>query len=185
MSEPKADDFLTIAEDGAKLPEECSGQPKLLRYWSRQWAAAKKKVTEAENKVKVVRAEVRTSIRANPAAYGMEKVTIDTVDDALEMDVEYQAAKQAVATAQYDADLLESNVLALKSRDYQLSNMNELLKLGQIPGPRVSPDVQQAYRESVNNRVNEALNRQDSKGERPKVTDARDSKRATKDPKNK
>lgn len=144
MSAPQPDDaFLNIDPDN--LDVNCFGQPKLVRYWTRQLALAAKKASEAKNNVKLVWSELRQRIRESPAAFSLEKVTVDTVDDAAIQAPEYQTALKAQVDADYQEAIIKANVEALKSRDYQLTNSGELLKLGYFAAPRVDPSTRARY----------------------------------------
>lgn len=142
-AQPQSDDFLSIDPDNLDLV--CMQQPKLMRYWCRQLALARKKTAEAKNRLKLVTAEVRSAIRAEPSAFGVEKVTADSVDDALAMNSAYKLAQQGLIDAEMNEGLLEANVKALSSRDYQLTNCGELLKLGYWSAPRIDPNTRERY----------------------------------------
>lgn len=162
MAQVDPEAFLTIEPDGSKLPEECSGQPKLIRYWLRQLALATRKAVEAKNQVKLVIAEIRTEIRANPGSFGLEKTTVDTVEDAMLMTDRYQQTLQSQVQAEYEQGLIEANVEALRSRDYQLTNLNKQVEMGMLSGPRgVSGDMRQQYAARIQEEAAQAA--QDSK----------------------
>jgi hypothetical protein len=161
-------DFLKIDSDNLDL--DCMEQPRLMRYWCRQLAAAIKKVKDLENESKVLRAEIRTSLREQGARLE-KKLTVDAVDDLLFLNPRYQDILRRINEATEQQDLLDANVKGLQSRDYQLSNLNELLKLGYFNAPRVDPQTRdrylkakRSYGENTNYEASKALQEsQDSK----------------------
>src|SRR6185369_14885155 len=111
------DDFLAI--DPENLDLACMGQPKLMRYWCRQLAVARKKTADAKKELKLAMAEVRSEVRSDPEKFGVIKVNEDSVADAMALDARWQQAQTVLNQAEYDEGVIEANVKALQSRDYQ------------------------------------------------------------------
>ena len=154
-----------LSIDPDNLDVNCFDQPKLVRQWARQLALAEKKAKDAENRRKLVWAELRQRVRESPGAFNLQKVTADTVDDAAVSSPEYQEALQAETNAEYEKGLIKANVDALKSRDYQLTNAGELLKLGYFAAPRVDSQTRDRYMKAKQTVLSDEINKaaQDSK----------------------
>ncbi len=141
--------------DPNNLDKDCCRLPKLTRQWGIELAMARRKTAEAKNKVKLVRAETRQAIRADPASFGIEKITVDAVDDALELYVTYQDAQRDLILMQEAEDVLDANIRAIRELSESLSNMTKLH--GQMYWSRTGgadPEVRQQYKKMQAQQLN-------------------------------
>jgi hypothetical protein len=151
--------------DPDNLDMDCMEQPQMVRYWNRALATAKKNAAAAKDNLKLAFAQMRTRIRESPGSFRLEKVTVDTVDDAAIQTPEYIDAAKRLVDADYNEALIKAEVEALKSQDYQLTNLGELLKLSYWNAPRIDPATRDRYLRAKQHQLNDEAARlaQDSK----------------------
>lgn len=144
---PEAD----LRIDHNRLDDECMDQPRRMRIWARIYADAKKATRDAKDAREVIRATIRSEIRANPQVYGFtaKAPNVDAVDDITTLDPRFQAAQKRYSQCQYEEEAYEGYVLALKSRDYNISNLTKLHGQGYfIAGSQAAtPQAREAYKQ--------------------------------------
>lgn len=147
MSVSTGDDFLSVDLDNLDL--DCQEHAKLVRTWGRALAAASAKAKEARNKARVVQADLRALVRANPQNYGIEPgsrgLTVDQVDDFVESSREYQQAKREVLLAEQQEDLIKTNTVALRERGERIADLVKLHGQMYWAAPRSDPVTRERY----------------------------------------
>lgn len=118
------EDFLRI--DPLRLDEQLQEQPVLMWHWSEQRAQAAHALADARRELELFEACERRSIRDRPSLYGIEKTTVDAVQDALTVQPGYQQAVEALNKAKALYDSLSAVVSAIVDRKHGLQASVEL-----------------------------------------------------------
>lgn len=153
----KAGEEALLGIDPNNLDVNCQNNPRQVRYWGRLYAKAKRAAQDAGNAVKLVKAEVRSAIRADPASYGIDKVTVDAIDDAMTVDGRYRDALDVQVQADYEEAMLKAEVDGLKDRGERLGDMVKLH--GQLyfaRSPTTREGVQEFNKAKGEGRMNDA-----------------------------
>ncbi len=132
MKEPEFD----LQIDEHELDQEWVAQPSLYFRYAAKLADARRDWEEAKASLDVTKAELDDSIRRNPAAYEVAKVTERTVEAATVCQQEYQAARQSVIDAHHVVGVMEAAVGALDSRKKALEKLVELHLANYFSRPR-------------------------------------------------
>lgn len=146
MARNEEDDFDPSIDEHA-LDKEWVGQPRMYYKWATHKAAAARDVTEAENRIKSVRAEVFREVSDNPTAYGVAKPTVDGIKAAVEEDPRVLRAEREYVDAKYELDMMAAAVGALDHRKRALENLVELHTAGYYAEPLAKPASREAMEE--------------------------------------
>jgi hypothetical protein len=121
--EPKDSDFQI---DRFRLDDEWVRQPDLYRRYAEALADARRDHEEAKNVLAVVRAEVESEIRKDPADYFIDKVTEGSIKSTVETVEKVVDAEAVVVNARHAVGVLEAAVGALDHRKRALSDLVSL-----------------------------------------------------------
>jgi len=108
--------------DKFALDEEWLNQPPFFHEYAEQLANAKRETEEAKNELELTKAELDLSIRKNPDAYDIPKITEKVVENVVIVQREVQEAQQKVIQAKHKEDLLGAAVRTLEQRKTALEN---------------------------------------------------------------
>lgn len=99
-------------------------------------AEAKKRKEEAEDKLKVVRAECAKDVREHPHKYNLSKPTVDAVDCEVELHPAYREAAKALIQAKYEYEVYAADVSAMDHRKRALEKLVDLLLADYFSAPK-------------------------------------------------
>lgn len=117
-------DFYEI--DICALDDEWLRQPKMYHKWAKKKAEAKKALDQAKAALDVAKARVARDVRKHPDKHGVERVTNDSVTEAVTISDRVQKATDDVAEAGYQYDIMAAAVSTLEHRKRALSELVEL-----------------------------------------------------------
>lgn len=125
-------------------------------------AEAKRKVDMLKEGVEVKAAELGLKIRANPAQFGLDKVTEASVQAVILLDKEYANHLGLLHDAQYEYDVLTAAVRALDQKKSALENLVRLQGQNYFAGPSVPREigkewVKECERNGARDRVKAAM----------------------------
>jgi len=132
---PPDGDFLKI--DELRLDKEWIEQAEIYYRHATGAAKAQHARDEAKSNLDVVRAELSSEIRANPAQYGLEKVTEGTVEAAVLTSPKYAEAVKRVNESNYRLNIRQAAVSALEHRKRALTMLVELHNSNYFADPKV------------------------------------------------
>jgi hypothetical protein len=89
----------------------------------------------------VVSAKLDQQIRANPAKFGIEKITEGAIRAAISLDLTYATANESLQDAQYELEIMGAAVRALDQKKSALENLVRLQGQNYFAGPSVPRDV--------------------------------------------
>jgi hypothetical protein len=137
----KFDDF-----DPERLEWEHRRQPKLARYWGEKKAEARRACTRAENRLRVIDAELKLAIMQTPSEFGLEKTpTVEVLKALVQTDQRYRAAQRKLTEAEYAQDMMGVACNTVEHRKRTLEGELELFLRdyhAEDVGPR-SPEAAQ------------------------------------------
>jgi hypothetical protein len=136
-----------FSPDKHALDKEWVNQPRLLHDSALELADAREEYERAKARFKVVTAELKMDIRANPAKYGVSKVTVDAVEDIAVSHKEWWRANEAVIKAKHLVDVLEADVQALEHRKKALESLVVLQGRDYYASPRAPENVRERLQE--------------------------------------
>ncbi len=126
---------LNINEDA--LDVEWLEQPRLFLKYSQLLADARRTQDQLKERDEVLRAEIATGVRANPTEYGIDKVTVDAVNNAVAQDSRVNQSAQALREAAYEVDMFKAAVSAFEHRKAALENLVRLAGQNYFATPAV------------------------------------------------
>lgn len=137
-------DYLTdIQIDDTALDCEWLEQASLSMRYGKHYAFCRKRLTEADEKVKVVRAELIARANSDPTKYcNKDKPNAADLEAYYRMHPKHKAAKEEWIKAQYELDIAEiaKNEISF-TRKGALENLVKLYLGGYFAGPKVPRDL--------------------------------------------
>ena len=112
--------------DTNRLDEEWMSHSALYQDYASQLADAQYAMDMAKTEKDTVEAELDAAIRADPSAYGLEKVTEEGVKKTIQLQSELQIAVQSLHSTTRTVRLLQATVRALDHRKSALENLVRL-----------------------------------------------------------
>ena len=134
---------MDVQIDETALDVEWLEQSSLAMRYGTHYAFCKKKVIEADEKIKVVRAELIKRANSNPTKYcGKDKPNAADIEAYYRMHPKHIAAKNEWIKAQFDLDIAEiaKNEISF-TRKNALENLVKLYLGGYFAGPKVPRDL--------------------------------------------
>jgi hypothetical protein len=156
-----------IQIDETALDVEWLEQASLAMRYGRHYALCRKRLTEADEKVKVVRAELIKRANSNPTKYcKKDKPNAADIEAYYRMHPDHIEAKEEWVQAQYELDIAEiaKNEISF-TRKVALENLVKLYLGGYFAGPKVPRDL-----------LKEAKSRRDEKAEQKRIDSGISSK---------
>jgi len=156
---------VTIDEDA--LDVEWLRQAMLMGRYGRLAVEARRVMDLTKERLDVVRAELDRDIRANPAKYGIEKVTEGVVQNTIilaekvrtdeekkeiAMIQPYQDAVRAFIDAKYESEMAQAAVRAVDQKKSALENLVRLHGQQYFAGPSVPRDLSREWERSEQQR---------------------------------
>lgn len=118
-----------------RLDWECQRQPVLYSKYSYALAEAKLELDQANAELELIKAELSTTIRSDPADYGLEKVTESALSTVLVLEEEYQEALTKTIEAKHVKEVLFGAVMSLDNKKKSLQGLIELHNSGYFSEP--------------------------------------------------
>jgi len=132
-----------VSIDPFHLDAEVLGYPRLVSQYAGLAAEANRDAKQASERVKTLRSELVKEAWADPTVLGKGvKPTVQTVEAYYRNDEDYQAAKEEFIEAEYEADIINGVVDAIRSKRYMLDGSLRLISLEFFSSPKVPHDLQ-------------------------------------------
>lgn len=112
--------------DQLRLDRDWLNQAKLVYEYGCQLADARDLYERRKRKRDVLTAELDLAIRKNPAKYGLEKTTENSIASTILLDIGLQQAENRVLSAKHNMDLLQALMHALEDRKKALEHLVSL-----------------------------------------------------------
>lgn len=144
------EEFMEIDEDS--LDVEWLEQPKKMVQMVKIAAKVKINMERAKDNLAQVKAELAKKVRAAPEKYGIEKITIDAVNDVVQTDAKYIEAYEEYLEAVYENEVASGSVKATEQRKSSLENLVKLHGQQYFAGPKVPRNLSEQatlFREKV------------------------------------
>ena len=144
------EEFMEIDEDS--LDVEWLEQPKKMVQMVKIAAKVKINMERAKDNLAQVKAELAKKVRASPEKYGIEKITIDAVNDVVQTNAKYIEAYEEYLEAVYENDVASGSVKATEQRKSSLENLVKLHGQQYFAGPKVPRNLSEQatlFREKV------------------------------------
>lgn len=138
-----------LSIDLCRLEEECISNPVMMREWSDKLADAKREAAHVEAQLKLTYAELMKKIRQRPDAYGVDKVTEESVKAAILCHDDHKIAVAAVIDADHAVDILKGMTESIHERGKQLTNACALHGQQYWSRPRADQETQEGIRTST------------------------------------
>src|SRR5882757_5464267 len=103
-----------ITIDPSALDVEWLDQARRMLTYGRHYADCQKAAAIAKDALKAMKAKIGRSVRANPKDYNIEKVSNDTVEEAVLLDEEYQGVARDLIDADYEAEMSKAALESLR-----------------------------------------------------------------------
>ena len=125
--------------DEESLDVEWLGHARLMMKYCRKAAEAHREMDLAKERLDLARATLDQAIRTDPKAYGVtaEKVTEASINAAILMHADYQAASTAYIDAKFENNVAADAVRAFDHRKSALENLVRLHGQQYFAGPSV------------------------------------------------
>jgi hypothetical protein len=134
-----------IAIDPNSLDTEWLGQASLMLDYTKHLAECEKTVNTLKDAVKATKAEIGKDVRSDPKAYGIEKLSNDSVEEAVLSDKEYKRVQRELVEAQYEADIAKGAVESFRQRKSALENLVQLFMSQYFAGPKIPRDLSKEW----------------------------------------
>jgi len=112
--------------DKFRLEECCQEQPGLYREVGELFVLAKSDAKRLKDKVEYVKSDLMVAIRANPAKYGIDKVTEGAIASTIILQKEYQGILTEANEADELASTLQIFLSSVEQRKSMLKDMTSL-----------------------------------------------------------
>ena len=109
--------------DPNNLVKHSVEQPRLIAKYSELQAKARKFFDQAKSNLELVEAEVALAIRKHPEKFGLEKTTESTIQAAIKIQPEYQAAVDKFHKAKHKNDVYLAYCNALEHRKRMIETL--------------------------------------------------------------
>lgn len=105
------------------LEKDCTDHPRKVFLWGQELARIRKETKLAKHNLKLMSAQLNRDIRQNPIHFGLEKTTEAAIEATIIGEATYQAAQTDLIDAEYEEEVLEAFVEALRDYKDELRNM--------------------------------------------------------------
>ncbi len=116
-------------------------QASLFGEYCMEQATARDTADRAKERLEVYDAGLGLKIRANPAQFGLEKITESSVGAVILLDKEHARLSDELNTARYQLEVIVAAVRALDQKKSALENLVRLQGQNYFAGPSVPRDV--------------------------------------------
>jgi len=147
-----------LAIDQHHLDYELLRQPTLVQIVSEELVRAETKRARAKENVELVKAELYTEVRNNPARYNInERATEGAIQAAIIQHARYREAMEAYLVAKEDHGVLSTGLEALQHKKSALENGVRLLLSGFWAPPSVPRNVVENLGDNSNRATQEVI----------------------------
>lgn len=129
--------------DETALDVEWLEQPSLMMKYAKHSAQMEQRASKAKDHFEVISAELDKKIRTNPDEYDLVKTTETEIRNTVQLQGEYQTAKEHLDDAEYEAQLAKYAVQAMYQRRDALENLVRLHGQQYFAGPSVPRNLSQ------------------------------------------
>jgi hypothetical protein len=140
-------------------------QPELYMKWAKFHAEAISERDRLKEKLELVRSELSSDIRKNPAKYGLEKVTEAAVNATVVEDQKFIMNNHILIDATENVNVLAGAKEAIIHKKAALENLVKLW----LGGYYAKPEIPQEAKDVVNDEIREEQKRELNKGKRRKI----------------
>lgn len=139
----KADiDFAAdVKIDPSALDIEWMEQTELALKYVKLSAKARKEMDQAKEELEIIRAEIQQDIEKNPKAYGLSRVTKDSIESVIILEDDYRKAMNTYIEAKYAANILQEGCREICARKDALANLVRLHGMNYFSGPSLPRDL--------------------------------------------
>lgn len=131
------------------LDVEWVKQASLFGEYCVEQATARDTADRAKERLEVYDAGLGLKIRANPAQFGLEKITESSVGAVILLDKEHARLSDELNTARYQLEVIAAAVRALDQKKSALENLVRLQGQNYFAGPSVPRDIGKEWVKSV------------------------------------
>ena len=154
----------------ADLEGEWAGQPERYQEAIEAWADAEAQHDALKDALVVKKAEVAAAVRAEPAMYGLDRITDVAVTTTVETSDAVQKLKSQIIDAQKQARIIRGLVDATESKRRALENLVELYVCHNRGTPRLpegstGADIRNLSDRGHHDRIGERMNAKGPKKE--------------------
>lgn len=137
-------------------------QASLFGEYCVEQAAARDTADRAKERLEVYDAGLGLKIRANPAQFGLEKITESSVGAVILLDKEHARMSDELNTARYQLEVITAAVRALDQKKSALENLVRLQGQNYFAGPSVPREIgaewaKEAERNGARDKVKAAM----------------------------
>jgi len=127
--------------DNEALDIEWVQQPSNMMKATTTTANARLEMDKAADALDLVYAELDKKIRSDPDKYGLDKVTDNSVKNAIIREEEYQDAKAEALNAKYDYEIAKGFVQSMEQKKSALEGLVKLFINSYFAGPSIPRDL--------------------------------------------
>ena len=121
-----------------ELDLEALNQPKLTLMYGKYKVECETEMKKAKERFELIKAELRNDIRTNPNKYGLDKVTIPIVEDAVLTCDKYKKALEIYRQAEEQWEMAKIAYYAIQDKKESLSMLIKLLSADYFKGPEIA-----------------------------------------------
>lgn len=149
--------------DKDALDEELLRQSNLAFRYGKKTADLRDRMDRAKLAMEVGFATVANAARNDPASYGIEKVTNDSINAAVLCDPDYQTHQDRWLAAKHDYEVTQAALNAIDSKRKCLDNLIKLLCIDYFSSEpstlKINPEMRHRAKEKSRDRIRESLNK--------------------------
>lgn len=142
-----------VKVDPLNLDKECIRLPSDLLKVSHLAMEARRMLDEAKAKMELTEATVQAEVRADPASFGVLRVTEAAIKGAVARDTRVVEVNKEYVECRHQADLLQAAIQAMEAKKRSLQMLVELLALGYFSHVPISPEGKKAVEEVTKDKV--------------------------------
>lgn len=116
-------------------------QADLMRRYAVHAAQTERELDNAKEALDTGKAEIEMLIRADPASWGLEKVTEGAIQSTIQLQDQYEELNTRYIDAKYEHNVARAAVRAIEQRRAALENLVQLLKASYFAGPKEIRDL--------------------------------------------
>lgn len=130
---------LDLSVNRNTLEADLGSIPNDIKLWAEATAEAQLDLMLAEQKLDLTQAQISLKVRAEPATYGIAKITEDLVKAVVTVQPEYQAALTEYNTKKNAVNTSKAVLDAMEVRRSSLKHITELTISGFLGSTAVKP----------------------------------------------
>ncbi len=138
--------------DPDALDVEWLNQSEIMLRYALHAADMRKAVDEAKERLEAGKAKIELSIRTDPEAYGLAKVTEAGIQSTILIQKEYSQLVVQYNEAKYENDIATGAVRAIDQKKTALENLVRLLGVSYFAGPQAPRNLHEEYLEKAERR---------------------------------